>query len=132
MPVVKSTEIKKMLAPILDFEKHSATEQYVETLPKPIKDAIAAKKAIVGMDRDQVLLAVGRPVRKSRESKEGIDFEDWVYGQPPGKITFVTFQGEKVVKVKDAYAGWAGVPRRISRLRSNPRQIHESPGRVRA
>lgn len=108
VPVVKSTEIKKMLAPILDFEKRSATEQYVETLPQPIKDAIAAKKAIVGMDRDQVLLAVGRPVRKSRETKEGIDYEDWVYGQPPGRITFVTFQGEKVVKVKDAYAGLGG------------------------
>ena len=31
--MVKATEIKKMLAPILDFEKHSATEHYVETLP---------------------------------------------------------------------------------------------------
>lgn len=108
VPVVKSSEIKKMLAPILDFEKHSATEQYVETLPEPVKQAIAAKKVIVGMDRDQVLLAMGRPVRKMRETKDGVELEDWIYGQPPGKMTFVTFAGEKVSKVKEAYAGLGG------------------------
>jgi hypothetical protein len=108
VPVVKSSEIKKMLSPILDFDKHSATEQYAETLPEPVKQAIAAKKVIVGMDRDQVLLAVGRPVRKLRETKDGVDLEDWIYGQPPGKMTFVTFQGEKVSKVKEAYAGLGG------------------------
>jgi hypothetical protein len=108
IPLVKSSEIKKMLAPILDFDKHSATEHYAETLPEPIKQAIASKRVIVGMDRDQVLLAVGRPVHKSRETKDGVDFEDWVFGQPPGKITFVTFQGAKVVKVKEEYAGLGG------------------------
>ncbi len=108
VPVVKASEIKKMLAPILDFEKHSATEQYVETLPEPVRQAIAAKRAIEGMDRDQVLLAMGRPVRKTRETKENVDLEDWIYGQAPGKITFVTFGGGKVVKVKETYAGLGG------------------------
>jgi hypothetical protein len=108
VPVIKASEIKKLLAPILDFEKRSATEHYVETLPEPVKEAIAQKKAIVGMDREQVLLAMGRPVRKSRETKDGIDYEDWVYGQAPGRITFVTFQGAKVVKVKESYAGLGG------------------------
>jgi hypothetical protein len=28
-----------------------------------------------------------------------------VFGTPPGKITFVTFNGDKVIKVKDSYAG---------------------------
>ncbi len=108
VPIVKATEIKRMLAPILDFEKHSATEQYVETLPEPVKQAIAAKRAIEGMDRDQVILAMGRPVRKTRETKESVDLEDWIYGQAPGKITFVTFAGAKVVKVKETYAGLGG------------------------
>lgn len=108
VPLVKSSEIKKMLAPVLDFERHSATEHYIETLPEPIKQAITAKKAVEGMDRDQVIMALGRPVRKSRESKDGLDFEDWIYGQAPGRITFVTFQGDKVVKVKEAYAGLGG------------------------
>ena len=31
-----------------------------------------------------------------------------LYGMPPGKITFVTFKGKLVVKVKDAYAGLGG------------------------
>jgi hypothetical protein len=57
------------------------------------------------MDREQVMLALGRPARKSREVKDGIETEDWVFGQPPGKITFVTFSGSKVVKVKEMYAG---------------------------
>ncbi len=105
---MKASEVKKLLAPILDFEKHSATEQYADTLPPEIKAAVAEKKAIPGMDRDQVLLACGRPDRKTRETKDGVDLEDWIYGKPPGKITFVTFQGAKVSKVKDTYAGLGG------------------------
>ena len=108
VPLIKSAEIKKLLAPILDFEKHSATEQYMDTLPAPIKKAITEKKAVEGMDRDQVLLALGHPLRKIRETKDGVETEDWVYGEPPGKITFVTFTGSKVSKVKDAYAGLGG------------------------
>jgi hypothetical protein len=105
---VTSAEIKKMLQPILDFEKSSVTENYVDTLPEPIKEAVKAKKAIEGMNRDQVILAVGRPVHKSRESKEGAEYEDWIYGEPPGRVTFVTFAGDKVVKVKETYAGLGG------------------------
>jgi hypothetical protein len=103
-----SSDVKKMLAPILDFEKHSATENYVDTLPPEIKQAIVEKKPVEGMDRDQVLLALGRPLRKSRENKDGVDLEDWIYGQPPGRVTFVTFAGPKVVKIKETYAGLGG------------------------
>lgn len=102
---IKAAEIKKMLAPILDFEKRSATEIYSETLPPEIRAAITEKRAQVGMDRDQVVLAMGRPAHKSRETQDGMELEDWVYGQAPGRITFVTFNGEKVIKVKEAYAG---------------------------
>jgi hypothetical protein len=55
-----------------------------------------------------VIIAMGRPRYKSRESKEGLELEDWVYGQAPGKITFVTFNGNKVTKVKETYAGIGG------------------------
>jgi hypothetical protein len=105
---VTSAEIKKMLQPILDFEKESVTANYVDTLPEPIKEAVKAKKAIEGMNHDQVLLAVGKPVHKSRETKEGTEYEDWIYGEPPGRVTFVTFTGDKVVKVKETYAGLGG------------------------
>lgn len=103
-----SADVKKMLAPVLDFDKHSATESYAEALPPEVKQAILDKKPMEGMDRDQVLLALGRPLRKSRENKDGVDYEDWIYGQPPGRVTFVTFAGPKVVKIKDTYAGLGG------------------------
>jgi hypothetical protein len=105
---VTSAEVKKMMRPVLDFEKESVTENYVETLPPEIKEAVRDKRAVVGMNRDQVLLAVGRPFRKSRETKDGAEIEDWIYGEPPGRVTFVTFTGDKVVRVKDTYAGLGG------------------------
>jgi hypothetical protein len=50
-------------------------------------------------------MALGRPVYHLRETKDGMELEDWIYGQAPGKITFITFNGDKVIKVKDDYAG---------------------------
>lgn len=105
---VTSAEVKKMLKPVLDFAKESVTENYVENLPPEIKEAVRDKRAVVGMNRDQVLLAVGRPLRKSRETKDGAEIEDWIYGEPPGRVTFVTFTGDKVVRVRDTYAGLGG------------------------
>jgi hypothetical protein len=102
---MKASEIKKMLAPVLDFEKHSVTEIYSESLPLETQKAIKDKRVLVGMDHEQVRMAVGQPQHKSRETKDGLEVEDWVYGTPPGKITFVTFSGDKVITVKDAYAG---------------------------
>ena len=102
---IKAIEIKKMLAPVLDFEKRSATQVYSESLPPETQKAIKEKRVLVGMDKDQVIMTLGRPRLHSRETKDGLDTEDWVYGTPPGKITFVTFSGDKVIKVKDSYAG---------------------------
>lgn len=112
---MKAGEVKKLLLPLLDFEKRTATEAYVDTLPPEIKKAIDEKKPIEGMDREQVLLALGAPRTKVRETKDGDDYEDWIYGQPPGKITFVTFKGQKVHKVRDIYGGLGGevVPKQV-------------------
>lgn len=102
---VKAAEIKKLLAPVLDFEKRSATELYADTLPPETLKAIKEKRAMEGMDREQVMMALGRPTRKSREVKDGVELEDWVFGQAPGKIVFVTFSGNKAIKVKEMFAG---------------------------
>jgi hypothetical protein len=107
-PPLEAAEIKKLLAPILDFEKRTATEQLIDTLPPEVAQAVKEQRAIEGMDRDQVLLALGKPKSKIRETKEGLDTEDWIYGQPPGKMTFVTFASGKVIRVKDTYAGLGG------------------------
>ena len=102
---IKATEVKKMLAAVLDFEQHSATELFSDTLPPETKKAIADKHVIEGMTHDQVVLAMGRPAHKERQSVDGLDTEDWVFGTAPGRITFVTFSGDKVIKVKEMYAG---------------------------
>ncbi|MDQ2710674.1 MAG: DUF2845 domain-containing protein [Acidobacteriota bacterium] len=110
VPSLKAADIRQILSPIFDFEKHSASEQYVEKLPEPIQKAIKAQKAIEGMDHDQVLLAMGKPRSKSRETNaDGDALEDWIYGEPPGKVTFVRFNEGKVVKVEDSYANIGGM-----------------------
>ena len=109
VPSIKSAELRQMLAPVLDFEKHSASQQYVDTLPEPVKKAIKDQHAITGMDKDQVLLAMGRPHNKSRETtKDGDEVEDWVFGEPPGKVTFVRFTEGKVTDVHESYANVGG------------------------
>jgi hypothetical protein len=102
---IKAADIKKILAPVLDFEKRTATEVYSETLPPEVQKAIRDKRVREGMTHEQVLMAVGRPTHHERETNDGVEEESWVYGTPPGKITFVTFVGDKVTKVKEEYAG---------------------------
>ena len=101
-------DVKRILAPVLDFDKRTVTENYMENIPAPIKKAIEDKRVIEGMDKDQVMAAVGRPLRKERRTVDGNDLEDWMYGRAPGKLTFVTFEGNKVAKVKEMYAGLGG------------------------
>ena len=102
---IKSAEVKKILAPIFDFEQRTATALYADTLPPEVKKAIQEKRVTVGMDHEQVLLAMGQPQHRERQVKDGVELEDWVFGMPPGKITFVTFTGSKVSAVKEEYAG---------------------------
>ena len=109
IPSVKSAEIRRMLSTVFDFEKHSASEQYMDTLPEPVQKAIKEKKVLPGMDKDQVMLALGKPRNKSREpNANGDEIEDWIYGDPPGKMTFVKFNDGKVIKVNDSYANIGG------------------------
>ena len=109
VPSLKAADIRQMLSPIFDFEKHSAAQQYVDSLPEPVKKAIKEQRAITGMNKDQVLLAMGKPRNKSREtSPEGDEIEDWIYGDPPGKMTFVRFDEGKVVKISESYANIGG------------------------
>ncbi|MBV9084590.1 MAG: hypothetical protein JOZ62_18095 [Acidobacteriaceae bacterium] len=110
VPSLKAAGIRQMLSAVFDFEKRSATEQYVEKLPEPIKKAIKEQRVVEGMDHDEVLLAMGKPHNKSRQTDaQGDEIEDWIYGEPPGKITFVTFNEGKVVKVHESYADVGGM-----------------------
>jgi len=104
LPDMTPDEVKQYLSAVLDFSKQrSAAVQYTETLPPKVQEAIAAKRAEIGMDRDEVIAAMGRPDRKVREKEpDGAETEDWIYGHPPARTTFVRFTGEKVTQV-DSY-----------------------------
>jgi hypothetical protein len=110
MENLSSAQVKKMLAPIMDFNQRSAAQLYSETVTPEMQKAIKDKIVAVGMTRDEVKTILGQPDNpKWRETtKDGVETEDWIYGKPPGKMTFVTFAGSKVIKVKDEYAGLGG------------------------
>jgi hypothetical protein len=102
LPEMTSDDLKHYLSGLLDFSKqHSAAVQWVDTLPPEVQKAIEDKRAVVGMDHEMVLAAIGRPDHKVREKgPDGSELEDWIYGQPPAKTIFVVFEGDKVTKVE--------------------------------
>ncbi len=92
--------VKKLLASVLDFERHSPTVLYASTTPPKFKEAIKKHEIVVGMDRDAVLSAKGPPDRKVREAHEdGSEEEDWIYGIAP-HVLYVIFDGDAVKSVK--------------------------------
>jgi hypothetical protein len=101
LPDMTAEDLEQFLAGLLDFSKrHSAAVQWVESLPPEIQKAIQDKQPVVGMDHDMVLAAMGRPDRKVREKgTDGSEIEDWIYGTPPAKTIFVSFEGDKVTQV---------------------------------
>jgi hypothetical protein len=101
LPEMTPNELKLYLSSVLDFSKQrSAAVQWAESQPPEIREAIAAKRAEVGMDQEQVIAALGRAERKVRERQpDGAEIEDWIYGQPPGKTIFVRFAHDKVIRV---------------------------------
>jgi hypothetical protein len=105
VPNLTPDQMKKDLSAFLDFgHERSAAVNWVDTLPPKIRQAIAGKVAVVGMTREEVLAAMGRPDQKVREqTPEGVETEDWIYGHPPEKTVFVTFEGDKVVRVKQFF-----------------------------
>jgi hypothetical protein len=103
LPDMSPDDLKHDLSVVLDFSKqHSAAVNWIDTLPPQVQQAIKDRRAIVGMDREMVLAAMGRPDKKVRErDAEGQETEDWIYGLPPEKTTFVTFLGDNVVRVRE-------------------------------
>ena len=118
VPVKTAAEFKEMLKPVLDFNRRTATELYLDTIDPKYREAIENKEVIEGMDKEMVLLAKGRPWKKLRDFKDGIETEDWIYGEPPGEMEFVTFLDGSVIRVKDSHAaigGWVKETKQIER-----------------
>jgi hypothetical protein len=102
VPDLSPNDLKQLLSPFLDFSKErSASLQWVDTLPPEMKKAIQERRPVIGMDREEVVAAIGKPDHKVRErDREGNDIEDWIYGQPPSKTVFVRFSGDHVTNIR--------------------------------
>jgi hypothetical protein len=104
IPEISAPEVKALLTPVIDFGAKSSAEAYAETLPAPLKDAIALHNVLVGMDQRMVLAALGAPESKVREheanNSDGAKYEEWIYGHVPQTVRFVRFRGDRVVLVK--------------------------------
>ncbi|HKS68084.1 MAG TPA: hypothetical protein VJR26_12665 [Candidatus Acidoferrales bacterium] len=101
VPDLSPDDLKHDLSALLDFSKHSAAVNWFDSLPPDIQQAIREHRAIVGMDQEMVIAALGRAGHKVRErNTKGEDTETWIYGNPPAKTVFVVFINEKVSRVE--------------------------------
>jgi hypothetical protein len=100
IPELTAPELKQLLHPVFDFDAKSAVEAYLETVPPKVKEAIQNHQVLVGMNREMVVYAKGRAPRKIREKENEIEYEDWIYGDPPQDVDFVRFVGDEVTRVE--------------------------------
>ena len=100
VPEMTGQELKQILRPVLDFESKSVEEAYLETVPPKAKAAIENHLVLVGMNREMVTYSKGRPPKKVREREDEVDYEEWIYGEPPHDVEFVRFIGDEVVRLE--------------------------------
>lgn len=118
VPAKSAQDFKQMLKPVLDFEQRTATELYLDTIDVKYREAIERNEVVEGMDKEMVLLSKGLPNKKVRDFKDGLQTEDWIYGEPPGEILFVTFMDGDVIRIKETHAaigGWVKETAQIER-----------------
>jgi hypothetical protein len=101
VPDLMPDQIKEILSSVADFSRKSATRTFIDSVPDEFKEAVKEKRIEVGMDRDLVLAILGRPLKKVREKKGEVETEDWIFGEKPQKVIFITFVEGKVVSVKE-------------------------------
>lgn len=107
VPEVSAPQVKALLYPLVDFGVKSGPEAYADTLPAPVKKAIAVHQVLVGMNRQMVLASMGAPESKVRERDASGNYEEWIYGHQPQTVKFVRFYGDRVGLVKVAALGKA-------------------------
>ena len=83
VPELNPQELKDLLRPVFDFNAKSAVEAYLDTLAPKLRDAIKAHQVLVGMNREMVMASKGRPPKKIREKDGEVEYEEWIYGEPP-------------------------------------------------
>ncbi len=112
VPELTGEQVRDMLSPVFDFKALNQAEAYAKTLPPKVQEAIKEHKVLVGMDRDMVIYAKGRPPKKVRDKDDkGQDYEEWIYGDPPEEVEFVRFQGAVVARLEIMKVGGEKVVR---------------------
>jgi len=89
-----------MLKPVFDFNAMNAAQAYAEALPPIVQQAIKNHRALVGMDKDMVVYAMGRAPKKVRDKDGDTEYEEWIYGEPPKEVNFVRFVGDRVIRIE--------------------------------
>lgn len=105
VPDLSVEQVKQMLWPVFDFDSKSAVDAYLESVPPKVKEAIKNHQVLVGMNREMVIYAKGRPPKKIREKDNGVEYEDWIYGDPPQDVDFVRVVGDEVIRVENIKVG---------------------------
>jgi len=105
VPEMTGTQVKELLAPLVDFRLKTPIQAYTDTLPAKLREAILAHHVLVGMNAEMVHYALGQPDSKIRERDGNMPFEEWIYGEPPKDVEFVRFNGNRVIQVEDAKLG---------------------------
>jgi len=100
VPDLTPEKFKQLLRPVLDFDSKSAMEAYLDTVPPKVKEAIQNHQVLVGMNREMLIYAKGRPPKKIREKDGETEYEEWIYGEPPQDVDFVRLVGDEVVRVE--------------------------------
>jgi len=100
VPELSPQQLKDLLRPVFDFNSKSPLEAYLDTVPPKVKDAIKAHQVLVGMNREMVTYSKGRPPKKDREKDGDVEYEEWIYGDPPKDVDFVRFVGDEVIRVE--------------------------------
>ena len=100
VPEMTGEQFKATLRPVLDFDAKSREEAYLETVPPKVKEAIQNHRVLVGMNHEMVTYSKGRPPKKLREKEEEVEYEEWIYGEPPQDVEFVRFVGDEVVRLE--------------------------------
>ncbi|MBV9670799.1 MAG: hypothetical protein JOZ43_07580, partial [Acidobacteriales bacterium] len=112
VPDVSAAQVRELLSPVLDFTVKSPMQAYADTLPPHIKAAVLEHKALVGMNHEMVMAALGRPDKKFRDDNDaGGDVEDWMYGKPPATVKFLRFKGDELVRIKEMPVGESAIVR---------------------
>ncbi|HTS38169.1 MAG TPA: hypothetical protein VMH04_21015 [Candidatus Solibacter sp.] len=105
VPEMTAQQLRDLLYPALDFNARNKEEAYLDTVPPKVKEAIQAHHVLVGMNSEMVLHAMGKPPRKTREKDGDVDYEEWIYGDPPHDVDFVRLVGDEVVRVETMKVG---------------------------